>query len=103
MDDSAKPLLYGYCGVEYEFLIFRLLQKFMYTLLSNCGPLSVIIYCRIPNRQPIFFHTNWTSSLSLIAAEASVSTHLLKLSIATSNCFFCVGAEGNGLTISIPR
>ena len=33
----------GTGGVEYRFLIFNSLQKFLYTRLSNCGPLSITI------------------------------------------------------------
>ena len=78
LDDFAWLLLCEYSGVEYKFLIFISLQKFMYTLLSNCGPLLVIIDCGIPNQQTMFFYTNWTISLSLMEAKALASTHLLK-------------------------
>ena len=55
---SAWPLLCGYHEVEYRFLIFNLLQKFLYTRLSNCGPLSITIDWGIPNMHTMFFHTN---------------------------------------------
>ena len=58
LDDSAWPLLCGYRRVELKFLIFGSSQRFLFTLLSNCGPLLVTIDCDIPNRQTIFFHTN---------------------------------------------
>ena len=57
-DASAWLLLYGYCGVEYRFFIFNSLQKFLYTRLSNCGPLSVTIDWGISNLHTMFFHTN---------------------------------------------
>ena len=45
--ESYLMLLFGRCyvgrGVEYMFLIFSSLQKFLYTLLSKYDPLSVII------------------------------------------------------------
>ena len=43
LDASSWPLLYEYCGIEYKFMIFNSWQKFMYTLLSNCGSLSITI------------------------------------------------------------
>ena len=58
LDTSAWPLLCEYRGVEYKFLIFNLLQKSLYTRLSNCGPLSVTIDWGIPNLHTMFFHTN---------------------------------------------
>ena len=36
----AWPLLYGYAGVEYLFMMPRLLQNSWKVLLSNCNPLS---------------------------------------------------------------
>ena len=57
-DASTRSLLCGYCGVEYRFLIFNSLQKFLYTRLSNCGPLSITINWGIPNLHTMFFHTN---------------------------------------------
>ena len=58
LDASAWPLLCGYLGVEYKFLIFNSLQKFLYTWLSNCGPLSVTIDWGILNLHTMFLHTN---------------------------------------------
>ena len=49
LDAYAWPLLCGYRGVEYRFLIFNSLQKFLYTRLSNCGPLLVTIDWGISN------------------------------------------------------
>ena len=39
LDASAWPLLCGYHGVEYRFLIFNSLQKFLYTRLSKLRPI----------------------------------------------------------------
>ena len=43
LDSSAWPLLCEYRRVEYKFMIFNLRHKFLYTMLSNYGPLSVMI------------------------------------------------------------
>ena len=37
---STWPLLYGYAGVEYQFVMLRLLQNSRKALLSKCNPLS---------------------------------------------------------------
>ena len=58
LDSFAWPMLCGYRGVEYRFLIFNSLQKFLNTRLSNYGPLSVIIDLGISNLHIMFFHTN---------------------------------------------
>ena len=58
LDASAWSLLCAYRGVKYRFLIFNLLQKFLFTRLSNCGPLSITIDWGILNLHTIFFHAN---------------------------------------------
>ena len=71
-------LLCGYRGVKYRFFIFNLLQKFLYTRLSNYGPLFVTIDWSILNMHTMFFHTNLTTLLSLMDVKASASINLLK-------------------------
>ena len=75
---SACPLLWGYVGVEYLFLILRSLQNSRKTLLSNYNPLSDIRESDTPNLVTIFFHTNFLTSTSRMLANTSVSTHLVK-------------------------
>ena len=100
---SACPLLRGQRGVEYRFLIFSSKQKVLKAMLSNCGPLSTIIACRILNRKTMFFQNNVETSLSLMLAQASASTHLLKQLVATSINFFYAATTGKGPMISIPH
>ena len=52
--------------MEYKFLIFNSEEKVMKAALSNCGPLLTIIVWGIPNRQTMFFQTNFVMSLSLM-------------------------------------
>lgn len=63
---SACPLLWGYLGVEYRFLILSSEQKVLKVALSNCGLLSATIVWGIPNRHTIFFQMNFVTSLSLM-------------------------------------
>ena len=75
---SAWPLLWGYAGEEYLFLMPRLLQNSQKSQLSNCNPLSDIREFDTPNLVIIFFHTNFFTSTSRILARASASAHLVK-------------------------
>lgn len=49
--------------MEYRFFIFSSEQKVLKEILSNCGPLSATITCRILNRHMMFFQTNLKTSL----------------------------------------
>ena len=62
---SACPLLWGYAGVEYLFLMPRPQQNSRKALLSNCNPLSDIRESGTPNLVMMFFHTNFLTSTSL--------------------------------------
>ena len=73
LDASALPLL-----CMYKFFIFNSLQKFLYTKLSNCRPLSVTVDWGIPNLHTMFFHINRMASLSLMDTKASTSIYLMK-------------------------
>ena len=75
---SACPFPYGYAEVEYLFFMPRSQQYLWKTLLSNWSPLSEISVWGIPNRVTIFFQTNVLASTSLIFANGSASTHLVK-------------------------
>ena len=75
---SAYPLLWGYVGVEYLFVMPRSRQKLRKALLSNCNPFSEIRVFGTPNLMIIFFHTNVLTSTSRMLANASASAHLVK-------------------------
>ena len=75
---SAWPLLCGYAGVEYRFLMPRLLQNSRKALLSNYNPLSDTRDSGTPNLITIFLHTNFFTSTTRMFAKASASTHLVK-------------------------
>ena len=74
----AWPLLYGYVGVEYVFLMPRLLQNSWKALLSNYNPLSDTRDSGTPNLVTMFLHTNFLTSTSRMFANASASAHLVK-------------------------
>ena len=61
---SACPLLRGYAGVEYLFMMPRSQQKSQKALLSNCNPLLEMRVFGTPNLVTIFFHTNFLTSTS---------------------------------------
>ena len=75
---SAWLLLYGYAGVEYRFMMPRLLQNSQKALLSNCNPLSNTRDFGTPNFVIIVLHTNFLISTSRMFANASTSAHLVK-------------------------
>ena len=75
---SAWPLLCGYIGVEYLFLILRSLQNLQKALLSNCNPLSDPKDSGTSNLVTMFLHTNFLTSTSWILANVSTSAHLVK-------------------------
>ena len=75
---SAYPFPYGYAWVEYLFVMPRSQQYLLKALLSNYSPLSKIRVQGIPNRVTIFFQTTLLASTSLIFANGSVSTDLVK-------------------------
>ena len=75
---SAWPLLCGYTGVEYLFLILRSLQNFRKALLSNCNPLLDTRDSGTPNLVTIFLEINFLTSTSRMLANASASAHFVK-------------------------
>ena len=75
---SACPLLWGYAGVEYLFLMPRSLQNLQKALLLNCNPLSDIREFGTLNLVTILFHTNFLTSTSRMLANASASAYLVK-------------------------
>ena len=62
--------------MEYLFLMPRSLQNFQKALLSNCNLLSDIREFDTLNLVIMFFQMNFLTSMSLILASASASTHL---------------------------
>ena len=74
----AYPFPCGYAGVEYLFVMPRSQQYLLKALLSNCSPLFEMKVRGILNRVTIFFQTNLFAYASLIFANDSVSTHLMK-------------------------
>ena len=64
---------------------------------SNCLPLSVMNSFGTPNRQMIFFHTNFCTAAEVIAPRGSASIHREKYSTATFR------ATGNGPMMSSPH
>ena len=74
----ACPLLWGYAGVEYLFVMPKSRQKSRKALLSNCNPLSEMMVSSTPNLVTIFFHTNFLTSTSQMLASALASAHLVK-------------------------
>ena len=74
----ACPLLWGYAGVDYLFMMPRSRQKSQKALLSNCNPLSEMRVFGTPNLVTIFFHMNFLTSTSRMLASASASAYLMK-------------------------
>ena len=52
LDASAWPLLCGFRGVEYKFLIFNSLQKFLYTLAIELRP--IVSYNQLGYSEPAY-------------------------------------------------
>ena len=75
---STWPLLCGYTGVEYRFVMLRLLQNLQKALLSNYNPLSDTKDSSTPNLVTIFLLTNFLTSTSRMFANASASAHFVK-------------------------
>ena len=97
---SAYPFPYGYVGVEYLFVMSRLQQYLIKALLSNWSPLSEMSVWGIPNWVTIFFQTNLLASTSLIFANDSASTHLVKWSVPTNRYLLFPTTLGKGPTMS---
>ena len=75
---SACPFPCGYAGVEYLFIMPRSHQYLLKALLSNCKSLSEMRARGTLNLVTIFFQMNFIASISLIFANGSTSTHLVK-------------------------
>ena len=100
---SVYPLACGCPRDKNQFLIPNPKQKFLKSQLSNYHPLSNMIILGIPNLQTMFFHMKFWIFASVIVSSASISTHFVKQSIATSKNFTCLLPWGSGPTMSIPH
>ena len=75
---SACPFPWGYAGVEYLLVMPKSQQYLLKAFLSNWSLLFEMRVRGIPNRVTIFFQRNLLASTSLIFANGSVSTHMVK-------------------------
>ena len=78
INSLGLPIPLWIAEVEYLFLMPKSQQYLLKALLSNWRPLSVMRVWGIPNRVTIFFQTNLLASTSVIFANGSTSTHLVK-------------------------